>query len=73
MRMQDLIATTDCAQILGITCDGVRWLTRAGRLRAAAVLPSGQRLYERAEVLRIAQRRRQHLADFDELFESSGA
>jgi hypothetical protein len=58
-----LIATADAARIIGITAEGVRWLSPAGRLPAAVRLPSGQRLYALDVVERFAKRRRQQIAD----------
>jgi DNA-binding transcriptional MerR regulator len=60
---REWIATADCARLLGITPDGVRYLTREGRLDVAATLPNGQRIFSRVIVERYLARRRREQAD----------
>ena len=57
--MNDLLTTADAARVLDISPDGVRWLTRNGRLPAIRTR-SGVRLYfnRDVELLRDARGRR---------------
>lgn len=45
-----LLTTSDVGRRIARTSDRVRQLARLGRLVAAVVTPSGQRLYDTAEV-----------------------
>jgi hypothetical protein len=69
----ELIATADCARILGITPSGVQWLCRVDQLSPVAVLPSGQRLFLRAAVDELARRRRRHQLEHQEVAERGPA
>jgi DNA-binding transcriptional MerR regulator len=51
-----VLTTADAAKLLDLTPDGVRWLERSGRLRSTRTA-SGQRLFTRAEVLRVRSER----------------
>jgi excisionase family DNA binding protein len=59
----ELIQTATAAEIIGISREGVRWLVRNGRLRAAIVLATGIRLFSRAAVEKFAKERRRRIAD----------
>jgi hypothetical protein len=51
-----LLCTADVARVLGITANGVRWLTNTGELTCLRTL-AGQRIFHRQEVLRYVERR----------------
>jgi excisionase family DNA binding protein len=55
--MTELLTTADAARILGVVPATVRLLERAGKLPALKT-PSGQRLFQRDEVQRVADDRR---------------
>ena len=48
------LTTSDAARRLDVCPDRVRQLSRSGRLKAAIITRSGQRLYDEAEVERYA-------------------
>ena len=60
MRETEVIyhTTSDVARRFGVVPDRVRQLARAGRLKAAIVTRSGQRLFGEAEVARYEAERR---------------
>lgn len=57
MRDTTLITTSESARILDCGTENVRRLARAGHLQIAATVGHGQRLFERAEVERLAAQR----------------
>jgi hypothetical protein len=61
--MREVIGTAEAAKIIGITREGVNWLARTGRLKAAIVLNTGQKLFARTEVLKFAKARRARIAN----------
>jgi excisionase family DNA binding protein len=56
-----LITTAEAAAILHTVPDNVRSLARRGQLPIAATVGRGQRLFDRAVVEQLAQKRQQRL------------
>lgn len=52
-----IFSTADAAKVLGITTEGVRFLERQGKLRAAMRTVSGQRLFLKVDVERLRNER----------------
>ncbi len=52
-----LLTTADVARMLEVTTWVVRWLARTGQLVAGTTTPSGQRLFRKWDVLRLAETR----------------
>lgn len=46
----EYLTVNDVAQIIGLSGDGIRQASDAGRLRIAATTPKGQRLFLREDV-----------------------
>ena len=56
MSHREFVSSLEAAQILGCAPDTVRWLARAGRLKAAIETRAG-RLFRRRDVERLAVER----------------
>lgn len=54
---QELIESSDAAKLLDVTPGYVRMLARLGKLEPRYVTPRGGRLYDVADVLRLAAER----------------
>lgn len=55
--MERYLCCKDVGRELGITASGARWLAETGRLRVAAVTPSGLRLFEPSDVEKLRKAR----------------
>jgi excisionase family DNA binding protein len=53
----ELLSTNEASRLLGLTPDGIRYLANVGVLRAVR-LATGQRLFSRRSVERLAEERR---------------
>ena len=61
--MEALLSTKDVCLALGLSADRVKALARSGELPAAMILASGQRLFAKATVARLARSRRRLAKD----------
>jgi len=57
VKMDPLLTTLDAARILGLSTDAVRQLARAGKLLADEETPTGQRLFRKSTVEKLATER----------------
>ena len=57
VKTDPLLTTLDAARILGLSTDAVRQLARAGKLLADEETPTGQRLFRKSTVEKLATER----------------